>query len=153
MKLAGGLWALNKSVQNSIKSLWLLFLTKESVKDRSSKSNLRSLKDAVPAPDLNSLANESWMGRKAEGLCLTSLQELQMRPSKATHHLQTSLPSKSVNLSSLVLCLSSFHILHKERILMSVMMSPEATIPWLSKGQAESKSRFLPVVLPMWFIH
>jgi len=110
MKLAGGLWALNKSVQNSVKSLLLLFLTNESVKDRISKSNLRSLKDAVSAPDLSHLANELRMGRKAAGLSLTSLQELQTRPSKATHHLQTSLPSKSVNLSFSVLCFSSFHI-------------------------------------------
>lgn len=46
MKLSGGLQALNKSVQNPVKSLFLLFPT---MKDKSRKSNLRSLKDAVSA--------------------------------------------------------------------------------------------------------
>lgn len=112
MKLAGGLWALNKTVQNSIKTLLLLFLTNERMKDRSSKSNLRSLKNAVSAPDLNSLANKLQTGRKAEGLSPASLQELQTRPSTATHYLQNRFHSKSVNLSFPVWCFSSLHILH-----------------------------------------
>lgn len=65
-ELAGGLGALKKSVQNPIKSLVLLSLTNESIKGGSSKSNLRSLKDAVPVPDLSSLANELRMERRAE---------------------------------------------------------------------------------------
>lgn len=99
------------------------------MKARSSKSNLRSLKDAASALDLNSLANELRMGRKAEGLSLASLQELQTRASMATHHLQTRLPSKSVNLSFPGPRFSSFPILHKERVLMSVTMSPKAVSP------------------------
>lgn len=45
MKLSGGLQALNKSVQNPIRSLLLLLTTK----DKNRKNNLRSLKDAVSA--------------------------------------------------------------------------------------------------------
>lgn len=42
--------------------------------------------------------NCGWRGEQKEELSLTSLRELQMRPSAATHDSQTSLPSKSVNL-------------------------------------------------------